>query len=511
MSDLTVVAKNTEFVTAWGRIRSCWGHLALSTTSVILVYAPLAARRSAWSDDYPQLESGNFTKLYSDLRPLWGVLHELVFPTNIESLLWIRLIGVLGAGILASYLTYHFILWGTGRILSVFLGVSICLLPPFHEYLGWATFFSLPWIALLGGASGLLWIDSRAGGRSGAAVVAFLGILIALLSYPAGALFCWALLGLRFAATRSNLSKIVREVRLLMVLTVLAGAAAYGTARVVIELRTIDIDPRVGVVSSITEGFEKLVWFVTHPVVVAARVFQIRSPGPIEALITGGPILLIIIVGFYYRFPNSRFDRVVSLVVCLFVGSMAMAAHLISHDNQISYRFMLGLVVVIWVYLVFAVTTLAERFIPLVPKEGPTWLLLIQRHSAKIAMAGILVFGAVGARSNIDTTFVAPFESKHQYLEARLANFDTTHHEQIIIVNDMTLWPTRPNLGIFSVVSDLAHPWVVEPNLRLVLAEMDLDISELDIDVYSTLPSPVPGQFILDVRPYALQLASGRP
>ena len=187
---------------------------------------------------------------------------------------------------------------------------------------------------------------------------------------------------------------------------------------------------------------------------------------------------------------------------------MAMGTHLVSHDNQIDYRFMLGLVVVIWVYLVFATKSLVERFVPSFPGTYPQWILQSRKHSVKIAMAGILVCGSVGAWRNIDDTFIAPFESKHHYLEARLGEVDRSHHSRIVIVNDLALWPSRPNLGIFSVISDLAHPWVTEANVRLVMAEMDLDVSRIDLEVYSILPASTSHDFILDLRPYALELIS---
>jgi len=114
----------------------------------------------------------------------------------------------------------------------------------------------------------------------------------------------------------------------------------------------------------------------------------------------------------------------------------------------------------------------------------------------------VLVIGAatVSARSNVDQVFVRPAMIKEEYLVEHLEDFDPNLHNRILIIEPPDGWPSRRNLGIYSVRTDLAHPWVIKPNVRLLLTELHGDTANPEI-VVGKIADSGPGDLILDLRP----------
>ena len=71
------------------------------------------------------------------------------------------------------------------------------------------------------------------------------------------------------------------------------------------------------------------------------------------------------------------------------------------------------------------------------------------------------------------------------------------------MINDQPLGPLRLNLGNLSTVSDLAHPWVVEPNIRLLLEERGVETAPVPIAVVTPDFGAGPNDLAVDLRPYA--------
>ena len=480
--------------------RSRWSWVGLSSVVVTAVYFPLVVRESAWSDDYPFLEPlHSFEKMFQDGRPIWAMTFQAVFPERVEALSLLRCIGVLGTAFLVGYLTHLLIKWGTSNALSVLVAVSVGLLPPFHGYVGWAATFLLPWVSLAGGIAGFAWIDGVAERRWKSSFVAMLGMVVALLCYPPAAMLCWGLLGLRMVAQRVPMRRSLYEAGSLATLSVLAGLTAVLTAVVVNLAKGIEAHARVGIVSSPGEAAEKLVWFVTHPVVVAARPFQISSPGNLEALLTGGPVLIVIAIGLYLRAEGSPIVRIGWAALCGLVAALSMISHLVSHDNQLEYRFMLGLTVAVWGYLVFSLKSIALAM-------GSTHRYHLTRRCLPLVGSTVLMiavfFAGLAARENIKNTFVDPYREKTTYLKQALIDFDPIIHKRVVVTNTSKIWPTRENIGIFSTVTDLSHPWVIEPNVRLVLFELGVDTEEIKVLIADTSLKLNDQDYELDISPY---------
>lgn len=478
--------------------------LLLPPLAAAAAYLPDSVRRSGWSDDFPLLESDSFAKFFADGRPVQGLVFEAVFPDNVSDLAVLRVVGVLGIAALAVALALLLAGWGVSCLRASVWSASIVFLPTFHEYAGWASVFLYSWLSLVGLLAGVLWIDGRPSYRGLRNGVAVLGIVLAMLAYPPAAMFCWVPLGLRILVLRLRASAAFREI-------VRLGALVGGSALVSLliaqffrNLRGIPTDPRVQVITSPEAIVDKIVWFVSHPVVVAARPFSIASPGAIEALATGGLVLAITATGIFFTSKGnvvSRLGVLSAIAVCI---ALTMAPHLLVPDNQIEYRFMGGLTVLVWGCACIAGSRLFQHGVGWLPVRVRSTLDSASNRIPALFLTFLLPFVAVLAVTNVRTTFIAPSISKEYFLLDALSGFDPSVNRRILIVNHQELWQQRPNLGIYSTTSDLANGWVAAPSIRLLLVESGRGQPPPDLLVVRNDVQQDPGDYIVDLRPYAL-------
>ena len=495
-----------------GRIRGKDALFSLSAALVLLVlYLPLALQRSAWSDDYPMLFTSASTKHLSDMRPLGGLVNTVMFGLvdDIGDLRFLRLVGVIGIAILAGLLAQVAQSWGMRPIYSALVAVSVGLLPPFHEAVGWATVYKLAWIPVLGGCAGLAFLRGWFENRRRLVTLGFLGTVITFLFYPPAALCSWGLLGIRTAIRPTSVQRMLKESGLLAVLLAGSALVALTIALFINQILDVQTDSRVLLVSTPSEAIAKISWFVRFPIGVAARPFLVSSPTDLQAILTAGPILIAIATGLYLRQNGGTLDRLGATILLLAYPCLTMGAHLIVIENQIEYRYMLGITATVWVYLLIAVhqllkvtwSNLNSRRQPIRESAIPAWLVTV--------LMGVVILGAVrNTQANIDQVFFEPFKSKEAYLNQELDHFDPEMHSRIVVVNDQSLWPSTRNLGIYSTISDLAHPWVAVPNIRLLLIERGIGATDLQVAVITPEDELEPDDLIVDLRPYAERLRS---
>ena len=462
----------------------------------VVVYVPLVIKRSAWSDDFPLLFDRSMTKVLADGRPVLALANRLVLGSteSIAGLAVARLIGLAGIACLVTYLTKHLLKSGWPPLTAILTGSSIALLPPFHAYAGWASVFSFSWVMLLGAVAGQLWVESLLKRHWWRALLGFLGMTAALLAYPPAAMFCWVPFGLRLMSRPNSPRSAATDACRLGVLVVAAGSFSLIIARLVMAVLGVTPHSRFHFVDSLPEITDKMAWFVSRPPAVAARPFMISSPSDAVGLLTATPVLAFILVGLFLRQEGPLKQRFSLLGIVGAAAVMTMFSHLVAPENQTEYRHMAGLIVFTWVALVLAGREIANRVL--------CRLFAPQVGEIICASVLVLVIGAatVSARSNVDQVFVRPAMIKEEYLVEHLEGFDPILHNRILIIEPPDGWPSRRNLGIYSVRTDLAHPWVIKPNVRLLLTELHGDTANPEIVVGKAADSG-PGDLILDLRP----------
>jgi len=467
-----------------------WAPLVAALTPLV-VYLPLAVRRYGWSDDFSHLFwDGEVDRITSDARPLKALVFHLVFSPadDIDVLMPLRVIGIAGIAVLAWSLARWLRDWGLGPWAGAFLGASTALLPTFQIYGGWATAFAFPWVTVACSWALLTWTaaESKRAERARAFAVMAAGLSY----YPPAAMFGWCLLAVRMVVTRTPLRRTCRQAISAGGLVLGSGAVAFAVARITIAGMGVDMADRVGLVSTPSEIVDKLIWFVTHPAVVAVRPFQISSPGGLEATLTALPVLLLIATGLWRTAPGRPVERAGWLGMIVVLVSTSFFVHLAVTDNQIEFRFMSGLTVAGWLLLVLAALTVAPR---------PPFRVASPRVLAPVCVVILVFLGAVAA-NNVNDLFVRPTRITERYVAAALEEFDADVHERIHVVNDRSWWPLKPDLGTFSTRTDLSHGWVEEPLIRLLLAERGFNADRPTISV-SPEPEPGPTILVVDLRP----------
>ena len=468
----------------------------------VAVYAPLIFRRSAWSDDFPLLLNSSSTKIFSDGRPVLAVLNRLVFGSvdTIGELVVARGIGLLGIAFLLAYLTRLLLELGWSPKAAILTGMSIGLLPPFHAYAGWATAFSFPWVMLLGAFSGHRWLQALEDRRRADAGFAMVAMALALLTYPPAAMFCWVSPVLRLLCRPAGPRSGVVDARRTGLLVALSGSISLLIARLTMALLDIQADPRFQFIDSIPELVEKARWFATRPLGIAARPFLISSPSDLVGLLTAIPVLIFLSFGLLLRFKGPIVRRLATMAILGLMAALTMLSHLLSVDNQVEYRFMAGLIVVTWIALVVAGRELLSRTLA---RFG---IGIDIATIGVLAMSLVIVPATVAALRNVNQVFVRPAVIKEVHLLEQLSGFDPEQHHRLIVIDAPGSWPTRQNLGIYSVRTDLAHSWVIRANLRLLLAEsFDFDVTP-EIRVVDTPNDPGAGEFVIDLRPLVSRL-----
>ncbi len=386
---------------------------------------------------------------------------------------------------------------------ALFIAVTGGLLPSFHQMPTWATIFTSSWLHLLGGIGGaryLRWADDR---RRRDLVIAVVSLTVTMLSYPPAAMFCWIVPVVRFSIERPP----PREAALrtlglaaTVAASTVAGASLLGIAGRLFDLQRTD---HLRVVSSLDALADKAVWFVTRPVLIAARPFNTWSPSPIEAALTALPVIGIVVLALWARATGSVGRRTLSTAVIGICTALTMSSHLVAPDNQVEYRFMTGITLAVWALFVIAVREMAERT-PLGSRpRSPGWA--TRRLAGGTAMVLVVVLAGSEARASVDRLMVSPSRDKEAYLRSAVSTFDPTAHREVAIVLPES-WPSTRRLGVFSTVTDLSHPWVAEPNVRLLLAENGHDVSSLPVRT-TERSTPQPSILVVDLRPFAEALS----
>ena len=479
----------------------------LSSVVVCAIYLPGALRRSAWSDEIPWLEYTEFPICYAVGRPVCAFGYEALFPATVDGLVLLRVLGVAGIALVAAVMVFCLVRWGVPAGRATLWVVAAVLLPSFHSYAGWGAAFMMPWTAVLGFLSGLLWFktDSRKFGLWRAFAIATL--VLSLLSYPPSAMFCWVYLGLRVLVLRTRPKLVLKQVLSMTWLLLVAGTAFVLIASALRLVKGVPVSYRFRVLSSVPEIFEKLAWFVSHPVVVATRPFVIDSPSNTSALLTGGPILILVVIGLASRSSGRPVERLASLCLYATILSLTMFTHLVGIENQLEYRYMAGISIIMFAYISVAGVELV-RVISL------SWLNLSQRMTGRIVTVSSLLvltllvpFAALRATQNIDRVFIEPYSDKEKYIQEALLGFDLDRYDRISAISDPSFYPSRQHLGVYSTVTDLSHPWVPAPMIRLVLREIYEVHDTIRVDVVAREdPNLGPTDYVVDFRPFAQAL-----
>ena len=121
-------------------------------------------------------------------------------------------------------------------------------------------------------------------------------------------------------------------------------------------------------------------------------------------------------------------------------------------------------------------------------------------------LAFLLIAGAITVSANVERQFLEPYNSKVQFLKAKIVecNKSTNDLRKIVLIPPETPFPVRKNLGMFSQTTDLASPWVPVPSVQAIL--FSLGQSNVEAILYENRNLDLLKGCVLDLEDYRREL-----
>lgn len=440
----------------------------------ILSYLYVITKEQIFSDEYDLLGSGeDLSKhIMKDGRPIGATIYRfMAFLVDSPSdILYLRILSLVASLLLLILISNEISKTYNDDFFKILISTAI-FLPAFALYITWGMLSYFMIASLASFIAFKLWVLPSRRLR----VVAFLIQIIVLLVYPPAAFSSFAVMGVVALISKAPLTTEIKRTWDWVVLNFTAGLSAIAIVIVDSNLRGYTLNSRVQIVD-VGDALEKVVWLLSRPLIISTRLFDIRSPNTVTALVTFLLFLLVFLFGFnrYHVVKKLLFHRAILFVACL---SLSLSPIALSADNQFDYRLILGTSISLYIAFVFAVLQIVGRFSK---SAASKFLILII----------FLVVGVVTMYSHSTKLFVDPYVIKKQliYNSINRCFVANIRPSSIVLVGRELIYAQRENLGLFSMRTDMASEWVPIPSFKLALSEMNLpDIPVLWADSNSVI------------------------
>jgi hypothetical protein len=335
-------------------------------------------------------------------------------------------------------------------------------------YIHWANTWSFLWASLIGLIAFDLWMTNSTSKKMFAVIL----LALALTIYPPAALFYFSVISVSNVINECKSAKLFSDAMRGLTLLLISGLVSIFLAFVTMQIVGVSPNDRVGLVSLFGIP-EKVMWLLSRPLVIGLRPFTIDSPTPLFALITSIPVILILFFGVRRQSGQQKelfFVRTSVIVVPLL---LTLTPIVITADNQIEFRLLSG--------YCWGTLAIATYF----------FLLGIQRYFASLKIttnlekvgvfvtSGVLLVVAVfTVNLHYVQFFGSPYQQKTTFLNSRISLcVDEQFVEKVLIVPPKLPFPSYKRLGVFSMSTDLASPWVPKANVEVLLKERNLRIA----------------------------------
>lgn len=463
---------------------------------ILLAYSPGVFRESFWSDDYPYLmdTSGSADHVLRDGRPTSAALISMSFsliknPSNAWILRALALIGML--------LLFHLIskkLEGSVNSPFAILAIAIAFcLPSFQMYIHWSTAWSYMWTALAGLKAFDLWSSDQRTKK----IVAVILLTLALTTYPPAALIFFSVIVVANVVNESSSLRMFSETIKGIWLLILSLLTSFVAVFVVTQLGGVSLNQRVNFVS-LSQIPAKISWLITRPLVVGLRPFAIDSPAPKIAILTSIPVLLILFIGILRQSRKTGEHLALRAIAIVFPLMITLAPIVVSSDNQIEFRVLPGYCWgVATIAIFFLLVEIQSRVNETTGRE------LFGRYVGVIAVVLVGVVAILSVQSHYRELVGDPYQKKNAFLNGKIdgcvAKGST---KSFVILPPSAPFKSHSRLGIFSMSTDLASPWVPKPNVETLLRERQIGAPVSYIEVRPSAIIGDEGACIIDLEDF---------
>ena len=417
---------------------------------LFLVYAVGVFSKSAWSDDYSSLLDPKASAIHiiRDGRPIYGEVLQFVFEyfNNVQSLVFIRLIGVIGLILLNDLLIKNLL----ARRFDVGVVVASCVaftLPSFQFSAHWAQAFGPIWAPYLAVLGYTLTLCSSKLKR----ILGLLLFVISLLIYPLLSFFVfpyiyavWFVEDLPFAALFKNL-------RAGFFLIASSSVISFVVSYTYLRLNGLEFNDRVGIITFGTIP-TKLVFFLTRPFATTYRPFFIDSPTAISLLLEFSFFFVAVALLLWRKFGVLS-SVILHLIVLNLFFILSLLPLLVTTENQIDMRLVCSNT---WLFCFVVVSLLLK------PKAASLGIRELSKNRFRFfMMAFLLTLGFYSINQNFQILFHNPYQTKQAFFEKQFESCTASQIKSGVVITRRTLpWPHKNLIGAYSQSTDFESDWV---------------------------------------------------
>ena len=439
----------------------------------IVLFWPGLRHPMFWSDDWSYYWSNSSSEKSISTdgiavgRPILGWVTQKAYaiPFFTDNLLVLHLIALSGLILLQFAIYKKMRSHNFNFILSLTSVLAIGLVPGFQEYIYFISCFSYSWACLLGFLSFILINASRWSYR----ILGITALVVALLIYPAGAMFYFVGLVIRLIESfdyESSPLKITQRVFTTSLKFVPSLIISFSIALMIQNSTGIHVASRIQYLKNIGAFIEKLKWVATRLFVSEFRIFTVSSPTQTQAFIEFAIVFCIIVVGLLIPLKKNSLVRVLTIGLILIIPLLGAAPNLIIQENQFEFRTLTSMYVMalmIWFYSI-------SRLIGSVNSHRLISRDLMVKERILLAIGGvILIMLTIQTQSDSKAIWVDPSMNRDFIT---IENLDRVKDDSIVgicMIIPSEIYIPSKKLGIYSMKSDLVSEWVPDPYIRTML------------------------------------------
>jgi hypothetical protein len=452
---------------------------------MLVVYSSVLALPYGFLDDY-EIGSWVYYKPLSIIpalsvqgRPVSAVLElAAYYPIyHVSDFAWLRLIGIIGLGLLAWVFSRIMIRAGWSVRAAIPIAVMVATLPPMQVLAAWAIEFSYPWAAVVALLAAAVWADSVPDGappdlrreiRYGAASVALL--LFSLVNNQPVAMIFWAAAAVDLFKPGSTIPHLYRRGFGYLAIGFLAMALEFVILKLAIHIYPHEFMAyRAALTTAIRT---KIRWFIKTPLRHALNLQHF--PGTAATAIAVG---VAIVVGLLLYFPGNLLSRAKFFAAALLLIPLSYLPNLAVAESVPFYRTEIGLTTLILVYAWLAVNGFAAMLSRRSPGQPPSAIGLALLRAAAVCACVVAAF-------NVLIYFALPQTLEYRFLREKLASADLRAVRHILVIQPSSGETLAPGaypqeFGLPSMSED----WVPIGMIQMTLRDLHLPIIDSDFEM----------------------------
>lgn len=435
----------------------------------LLVFSPAFFENYAWSDDFSALAYPNAVGEHAllDARPIYGLAIGEIFQLveTLENLRWVRLLTVIGIYLLANWV-HRFLSERTElKHLKLAIFAGFCC-SAWANVAFWAIAFIVPWAAFFA-CQGIVYSNNR---KNKIKLFGIALLVVAWLCYPPAVFFSLAVMYLKSLVDNESPSKTLMSQLKQIPYLGISAILAFIVAKLSVQFWTAsNFNDRISI-PSFNEIPSKVYFFLTRQIVQSFRPLSLDTSSNINIAFEAMLVILLLSYLFYLNSRTILISAMQSVIFVLVIVEVQIL-HLVTAENQIEIRhFIVSNWLVVVTFFVQINRTVFRGF-----KDALQGLKV-----TSLGLSLILGFAPLGFFYSVVFPIV---NETRTFLLKTIDSCTNSELVNSVILERVSIWPSNPNLGMASQVTDLASPWVPHSAINILTMNLrQIDIKPIYIE-----------------------------